>query len=97
MRLEEYDDWMIIDEPVTVAAKLTEEDVYEAIASTSKVTQVEACEVSGDVCEEILLLRTSKKSTASCRDPVAECPPESQRSVSYTHLDVYKRQVLMLK
>ena len=44
-----------------MSAKLTVEDVYEAITSTSKATQAKACEVNGDVCEEILSVRTNKE------------------------------------
>lgn len=61
MMKDEYDDWMAIDEHVAVSAKLTEEDVCEAVASTSKATQEEADEDDGDVCEEILPVRTNKE------------------------------------
>ena len=45
MTSENYNDWMAIDEHVTVAAKVPEEDFCEAIDSISKTTQAEACEV----------------------------------------------------
>lgn len=51
---------MKIDVHFIVADKLTVKDVCKAITSTCKPTQAEVWEVDGDVCEEILLVRTNK-------------------------------------
>lgn len=60
MAREKCDDWMAIHEHVTIQAKIIEKDICEAIASTCKAIQPEACEINRHVYAEILPVRTIK-------------------------------------
>lgn len=58
MSEDEFEEWMAIDEKLTVTTKLTEEDVCEAVASTFKSTEERDNEVE-DAEGEILPMRTN--------------------------------------